>query len=437
MRRLHVSLLGLAVVAAAVSTPASASASSSDDGASGPRVVAGAFSPNGDGRDDTLLVRYVLPRDADRVELTIDELYAGPTDHVRVVRLGRVEQGSHSWTFDGRNGNGTIVDDGTYRVSLSYAGSPAAAGNRLVVDTSFSPRLAVDSGAIRLAGVNPAVYPRTSVVRDALHLSGLVEHRTRRVSLTIRNPRGRVVLRKVKRNVKGPAQVYSSVFDERWTARVDGRPLPPGRYRAVIAGVDRVGNRGRVEQPIWVSKERLVWHEEVRTVRPQGSEGGGACFFDGGAGCSDAETFNPPCGTVTASQLYAGGLSYRSAPCPEGRTGNDRAGMSHWLPFPQAPRGVARARVRFVGAPTHAGEGDVGTLSVSATAGQQSSFTTSATGSETADVTPRYGLGVDGDTSGSADPIPPGVLWGFSTTSGNAVDVQEFVVTARYLAVED
>ena len=39
------------------------------------------------------------------------------------------------------------------------------------------------------------------------------------------------------------------------------------------------------------------------------------------------------------------------------------------------------------------------------------------------------------DVSGSGDPIAPGVLWGFSTEDGNAVDVEMFVVTARYLAV--
>lgn len=43
--------------------------------------------------------------------------------------------------------------------------------------------------------------------------------------------------------------------------------------------------------------------------------------------------------------------------------------------------------------------------------------------------------GVPWDVSDSGDPIAPGVLWGFSTEDGNAVDVEMFVVTARYLAV--
>ena len=180
-----------------------------------------------------------------------------------------------------------------------------------------------------------------------------------------------------------------------------------------------------------------MWHEEVRTLLPDDSLGGGACFFDGGSGCADADYYNPPCGTVTASQLFAGGLSYRSTACPEGRVGTDLASRSHWLPFPEALRGVVSARVRFAGTPTHAGEGDVGTLGIAGTDYEHSSLTTSATGSETDDVEPMYGHGVPGDYTGSGEVIPPGVLWGFSTKAGNAVDVERFVVTARYLTVAD
>lgn len=435
MRRLPAFMLGLFLLpVSAAGAPASAS---SDEAVSGPGIAAGVFSPNGDGNDDKLVIRYHLPRDADLVQLRISELYAGPSRHVRLIQLGSAERGSHSWTWNGRDKHGEVVDDGVYNVDLSYAGSSRTARDRIAVDTDFSPRLVVDSGAIRANGVNAAIYPHTSVVRDALHLSAHVEHRTRRMSLTIRDARGRAVLRRVERNMETDRHAYSSVFDERWTARLDGRPLPPGRYRAVIAGIDRAGNHGRDEQPIWVSKERLVWHEEVRTVLPYDSVGGGACFFDGGSGCADADYYNPRCGTVTASQLFAGGLSYRSTACPEGRVGTDRASSAHWLPLPGAPRGVVSARVRFAGTPTHAGERDVATLSISATHYEQSSHTISGTGSETADVEPRYGHGVAGDNTGSGDAIPPGVLWGFTTKDGNAVDVQRFVVTARYLTVAD
>lgn len=437
MRRLPVSMLGLLLLLLAASAAGAPASASSNGAVQGFRVTAGVFSPNGDGTDDKLVIRYHLPSDADLVQLRISELGAGPSRHVRLIQLGSVERGSHSWTWNGRDKHGELVDDGAYNVDLSYAGFSRTARDRIAVDTDFSPRLVVDTGAILATDANPAIYPRSTAVRDALHLSAHVEHGTRRISLTIRDARGRVVLRTVERNVETDTHSYASVFDERWTARLDGRPLPPGRYRAVVAGIDRAGNHGRYEQPIWVSKERLVWHEEVRTVLPYDSVGGGACFFDGGSGCADADYYNPPCGTVTASQLFAGGLSYRSTACAEGRVGTDRAGSSHWLPLPGAPRGVVSARVGFVGTPTHAGEGDVGTLSISATDYEQSSYTTSGTGSETADVEPRYGHGVPGDTTGSGDAIPPGVLWGFSTKGENAVDVQRFVVTARYLTVAD
>lgn len=110
-----------------------------------------------------------------------------------------------------------------------------------------------------------------------------------------------------------------------------------------------------------------MWHEEVRTVLPYDSVGGGACFFDGGSRCADVDYCRPPCGTVTASQVFAGGLSYRAKPCPEGRVGTDRASSNHWLPLPEAPRGVVSAHVRSVGTPPTPAGGDVGTLSISAT----------------------------------------------------------------------
>jgi hypothetical protein len=435
MRRLHVSMLGLLLLLLAASAAAAPASASPNRAVHGFRVTAGVFSPNGDGSDDELVIRYHLPRDADLVQLRISELTAGPSQHVRLIQLGSAERGSHSWTWDGRDKHGEIADDGVYNLALSYAGASNTATDRVAVDTDFSPRLVVDTGAVLATGANPAIYPRSTAVRDAIDFFVHAEHRTRRVSLTIRNPRGRAVLRRVERDVETDEQ--GSLLDERWTARLGGRALPPGRYRAVVAGIDRAGNHGRDVQPIWVSKERLVWHEEVRTILPSDSVGGGACFFDGGSGCADADYYNPPCGTVTASQLFAGGLSYRSTACPEGGVGTDRASSTHWLPLPEAPRGVVSARVRFVGTPTHAGAGDVGTLSIAAIDYQQSSHTTSGTGGETADVEPRYGRGVPADTTGSGDAIPPGVLWGFSTKDGNAVDVEKFVVTARYLTVAD
>lgn len=430
MRRLLVLMLLLAASAAV------APASGSSDGAGrGFRVTAGVFSPNGDGRDDELVIRYHLPRDADEVQLRVSELGAGPARHVRLIQLGSVERGSHEWTWDGRDKHGEVVDDGVYNVDLSRGGNSVPVRDRVAVDTDFSPRVDVDTGAVPLNGASPAIYPRSAVVRDAIHFAVDAEHRIRRLSLTIRDTRGRVVLRRVERNAE--MDEHGNVLDERWTARLGGRALPSGRYRAVVAGIDRAGNRGRDVQRIWVSRERLVWHEEVRTVLPYDSVGGGACFFDGGSGCADADYYNPPCGSVTASQLFAGGLSYRSVACPEGEVGTDRASSSHWLPLPEAPRGVVSARVRFVGTPTHAGEGDVGTLRISATDYEQNSSTISGTGGETADVEPSYGHGLMGDNTGSGDAIPPGVLWGFTTADGNAVDIEMFIVTARYLAVAD
>lgn len=402
------------------------------------RVSAGSFSPNRDGTEDVGVIRYYVPRTVDRLQLRISELGAGRNQNLRLIDLGSAEKGTYTWRWDGRDKRGEVVSDGYYDVELSYPGAWYV-HDRAIVDTNFAPELVVGPGPALPEGPNPAIYPRSTVVRDALDLSvpaEFYEHNVQRLSLTIRDPRGHAVLRRVVTDVR--TDPWAELLSQRWTARTHGQALPAGRYLAVVSGVDRAGNRGRTEQRIWVSKERLVWHEEVRAVLPDGSEVD-SCFFDGGAGCADADYYNPPCGTVTASQMYVGGLSYRSADCAPGAPGSNYAGSAHWLPLPEAlpARGVASARVGFVGAPTRGGGADVGTLSVPAREYGEGSSVTSGTAGETTDVVPKYWLGLSGESSGSGVPIPPGVLWSFATRESNAVDVKVFTVTARYLVVAD
>ena len=98
MHRRPVSMLGLLVLLLATSAAGAPASASSHGAVRGFRVEAGVFSPNGDGSDDTLVIRYHLPRDADVVQLRISELSAGTSRHVRLIQVGSTERGSHSWT---------------------------------------------------------------------------------------------------------------------------------------------------------------------------------------------------------------------------------------------------------------------------------------------------------------------------------------------------
>ena len=223
-------------------------------------------------------------------------------------------------------------------------------------------------------------------------------------------------------------------FSYDWTARVNGEPLPPGRYRAVVNGLDRAGNHGPSEPlRLWVSQDSLEWREQTYTVEPAASVVG-PCFFDGGSGCADVPA--PPC-EVAPSDLFTGGLSYRSDICRQPEYGSLNASRAHWLSIPDAlpGRGVQRARVAFRGAPTDVAGSDVGTLSISGETYADSVSVTSSTGAETAEVRPRYWNGVPYGAYNEL--VPPGVAWGFGTANGNSVDVDRFFVRARYLAVAD
>lgn len=425
-------VVGLALLAspALAVVPTAHAATRADHTISAPQR----FSPNGDGVKDTLRVRYTLPRRT-RVHLAISG--DGTRRVHRTVGLGMQPRGTHVWTWDGRNQSGKRLPDKNYVIRMYVADTPRqpvfVADAETRIDTAFAPQLTTPTfGAGRDAVAR--VYPRTTVVSDAVDLRAIAdEDEVTSLELVIRNAKGRVVRRA---DVDEPIPyaigggVYAIGRTVPWAAVRGGKPLPKGRYTAVVSGGDRAGNTGRSEPlRIWVSDDRLEWRETTTTVTP-GASRVGICDYTAGNGCGD----EAPCGSVVPSAMYAEGLSYRAAACvPADSRRSDAASAPHMLEVPEATgvRGLAAVRVAFVGAPTTAGESDTGTLFV---AGLDGSSTVVGTAGQSGWVEdPAWGEGLD--RSYQIPQRDPAAVWSFATTGTDSVDVATFTVDVRYLAV--
>ncbi len=392
------------------------------------------FSPNGDRVKDVLPLRYTLPR---RMRVRLEIGSARGRTILRRVNLGERSAGTHTWRWNGRNQSGRIAADGRYRIRLvtsDAAGLPVTLAQEATqLDTSFAPTLLTSSfGAPHRKA--PRVFPRTKVVRDALSLTAAVgETKVERLRLKIRTKWGRVV-RSVDVNapwVGAAGDVTGRGKVVGWTARKGGKPLPRGRYTAVLTGRDRAGNSGRSKSlRIFVSADKLVWREESRKVTPDATVFG-PCTYSSANGCGDF----PDCGEVVPSTLFVGGLSHRSALCVDQLSPLSRAWAPHLLEVPEATgvRGLAAVRVAFTGAPTHPGATDVGTLRVWGVSGDSQVVGTSGTSAWVTD--PTWGEGDTGERSRGVPSRAPAAAWGFETTGTDSVDVASYTVDVRYLAV--
>ena len=425
-------VVGLALVASpALAVTPTAGAAAGDGYTIGtPRL----FSPDGDGVKDVLRIRYRLPRRT-HVHLTITG--EGTRRVHREVDLGTQSHGTHVWAWDGRNQSGKQLPDKRYVIRMygaDPAGHPAPlASAETGIDTTFAPELTTPTfGAGRKAVAR--VYPRTTVVTDAVDLHAIAfEDDVTSLELVIRDAKGRVVRRA---DVDEPVPyavgggVYAIGRTVPWAAVRAGKPLPRGRYTAVVSGGDLAGNTGRSHPlRIQVSDDELEWQEVSTTVTPVGSRIG-ICDDSTANGCGD----DAPCGDVVPSTLYVDGLSYRPEPCASADSQrSDAAVAKHVLEVPDATgvRGLSAVRVSFVGAPTTAGEPDTGTLLVPGAGGGSTVVGTS--GRSAWVEAPAWGEGLD-----RSYPLPqrdPAALWSFRTSGTSSVDVASFTVDVRYLAV--
>ena len=331
-------------------------------------------------------------------------------------------------------GNGQPAVDARYSVEVTaeYRRGPASASHRIVLDTRFLPP-AIVAEQYGAPGSEPnKVYPRSTEVLDALPITAVAERFLERAHLTIRSETGRLVARRdIKAGQRDPSGWR---FDLAWTGRRSGKPLPVGRYRAVVTGVDKAGNAGRSRAlRLFVSADHLTWRDETRIlVAAENDVTSILCgYLSVANGCLDY--FASLCGHVVPSDVFAGGLSHQSKLCPppSGPESplNPQALSAHLLSVPEAIRGIDRTRVGFGGSPTYSGETDPGTLAIDGTT------TTSAIEASSPWVeAPALGNGRP-----AAYPlarIPPSVYWEFSTSGDDAFDVYTFTVDLRYLVVE-
>jgi hypothetical protein len=195
------------------------------------------FSPNGDGRADTVVFTLRLRRTDD---LTVSIV---TPDGARVRTLAedlsvRARRRYH-FRWDGRTAVGRVTPDGEYhvRVSLRRQGRVVTSGRKVFLDTT-PPRPVV--GYVKPAVLTPGVRGRS---RATLRYSG---PKRNPVLLVYRTdaPRPRLVARRP--GPSGPGVLH-------WDGRVGFGPArrlaPPGTYLLVVRARDAAGNLGPTAVP--------------------------------------------------------------------------------------------------------------------------------------------------------------------------------------------
>jgi flagellar hook assembly protein FlgD len=187
------------------------------------------ISPNGDGRKDTVALRFDLPR-AQRVTVSLVNRRG---EEVRRFADDRfLGKGTHPFIWDGRNQTGDVVPDGVYhlRVGLPIEGRSVISPRDLYVDTK-PPRP-------RILGVTPAtIVPGTP--------SPLGQAQVRFTGPT--NPPATFGVWRT--DTGKPTEVVR--FAGRrgrhfatWDGLEAGAPAPEGTYAISVTVQDKAGNRG-------------------------------------------------------------------------------------------------------------------------------------------------------------------------------------------------
>jgi len=164
-------------------------------------------------------------RKSDRLELTVID---SEGREVRALVDGRrFGRGFHHLTWNGRDDLGALLPEGRYRPKVEFldAGRTIVLPNPIRIDTT-RPR-------VRLLSVGPRV------------LSPDGDGRADRVKVRYRaSERGHgLLLVNGIRRVRGRWKRPNGELD--WYGKVEGRALPPGRYRLSVAVVDLGGNVSR------------------------------------------------------------------------------------------------------------------------------------------------------------------------------------------------
>jgi hypothetical protein len=184
------------------------------------------ISPNGDGRKDTAVIRFRLPKADDRVTVSMVDANG---DEVRRLADRRLSKGRHRFVWNGRDSSAAILPDGFYYLRVVLGGQGRGTITRRgihLVTAKPKPKLLSVAPAHMLAGAPQPVTIRFSGPANPAPVFSV--YRT-----------GGGSARLVQR-FTGTAGSTSGT----WNARVGGRPAPPGTYafavtvenRALVAG---------------------------------------------------------------------------------------------------------------------------------------------------------------------------------------------------------
>jgi hypothetical protein len=189
------------------------------------------FSPICECARDVSVISFRLRRAG---TVTVDMLDSGGRSVRTLVRNRREQAGRVSYTWDGRNDAGHVVEEGVYRprVRLRQHGRTIVLPNPIRVDTT--------APTIRLLRVFPRVFSPDGdgnadrvtaeyVIDEPARAMMLVDGR-RRVLSKFRETEGRLV----------------------WFGRIVGKPVRPGEYEIRVRAFDFAGNRSARSRAITV-----------------------------------------------------------------------------------------------------------------------------------------------------------------------------------------
>lgn len=201
----------------------------------------GRFSPNRDGRLDTERISFKLTR-ADDVTL---EVLDSRGDAVRKLaderKLKAYRQTRFTW--DGRDGDGKVVEDGRYRmrITLRREGRSIVQPESFLLDTeppvvevlSIGPKPPAPKGkpALKIPKLLPSTDGAPARVRFAAPARGTT-------ATIFRTGPG------APKRVFGPVRIANGVRTFTWDGTTKSGPAGPGTYVVVIASRDAAGNIG-------------------------------------------------------------------------------------------------------------------------------------------------------------------------------------------------
>lgn len=201
------------------------------------------ISPNGDGRKDTVTLRFDLPK-AQRVTVS---LVNSRGEEVRTLADDRfLHRGTHPFTWNGRDDHGIVAPDGVYhlRVGLREEGRSITSPRQLFVDTKPpAPKI--------VAVTPPTLLPGAAGKRGRARI---------RFSGPSKNP----PLFRVWRTDAGKVAQVARFTGRRgrrsatWDGLIAGRPAPEGAYAISVTVEDTAGNQGSAPSVLPPTREFAV-----------------------------------------------------------------------------------------------------------------------------------------------------------------------------------